>query len=103
MAENLDPPRIAGCHFFVDLKIVYFGRKRSSNSTTEAAVHTVLDDAHSRRIRTWLSLHLRVMYWLLFTAVRVAQDGAPDCAQRRCGARSCAHHPVRRARRFGLT
>mgnify|MGYP007117407554 FL=1 len=78
-------------------------RVRMLGRLVRAAVHTVLDDAHSRRIRTCLSLHLRVMYWLLFTAVRVAQDGAPDCAQRPCGARSCAHHPVRRARRFGLT
>jgi hypothetical protein len=66
-------------------------------------VHTVLDGAHSRRIRTSLSLQLTVMYWLSFTAVRVAQDGASDCAQRPCEARSCAHHPVRRARQFKLT
>ena len=37
MAENLDPPRIAGRHFFVNLKTMHFGRNRGSNSTTEAA------------------------------------------------------------------
>ena len=37
MAENLDPPRIAGRHFFVDIKTVHFGRNGTSNSTTEAA------------------------------------------------------------------
>ena len=37
MAENLDPPRIAGRHFFVDLKTMHFGRNGGSNSTTEAA------------------------------------------------------------------
>ena len=41
MAENLDPPRIAGRHFFVDIKTVHFGRNGTSNSTTEAArTHT---------------------------------------------------------------
>ena len=78
-------------------------RVRMSDRLVRAAVRTVLDDAHSRKIRTGLSLQLRVMYWLSFTAVRVAQDDAPDCAQRSCGARSYAHHSVRRARRFGLT
>jgi hypothetical protein len=38
MAENLDPPRIAGRHFFVDIKTVHFGRNGTSNSTTEAAM-----------------------------------------------------------------
>jgi hypothetical protein len=52
-------------------------RTRMPGRLVRADVHTVLDDAHSRRIRTCLSLHLRVMYWLSFTAVRVAQDGAP--------------------------
>ena len=37
MAENLDPPQIAGRHFFVDIKTMHFGRNGSSNSTTEAA------------------------------------------------------------------
>ena len=37
MAENLNPPRIAGPHFFLDLKTMHFGRNGSSNSTTEAA------------------------------------------------------------------
>jgi hypothetical protein len=37
MAENLDPPRIAGRHFFLDIKTVHFGRNGTSNSTTEAA------------------------------------------------------------------
>ena len=37
MAENLNPPRIAGRHFFVHLKTMHFGRNGSSNSTTEAA------------------------------------------------------------------
>ena len=78
-------------------------RVRMSGRSVRVAEHTVLDDAHSRSIRTGLSLQLRVMYWLSFTAVRVAEDGAPDCAQRPCGARNCAHHPIRRARRSGLT
>jgi len=30
MAENLDPPRIAGRHFFVDIKTVHFGRNGTS-------------------------------------------------------------------------
>ena len=47
-------------------------RLRMSGRPVRAAVHTVLDGAHSRRIRTGLSLQLRVMYWLSFTAVRVA-------------------------------
>ena len=74
-----------------------------SGRSVRAAVHTVLDGAHSRRIRTGSSLQLRVMYWLSFTAVRVSEDGAPDCGHRPCGARNCAHHPVRRARRSELT
>jgi hypothetical protein len=37
MAENLDPPQIAGRHFFVDIKTMHFGRNGTSNSTTEAA------------------------------------------------------------------
>jgi hypothetical protein len=37
MAENLDPPQIAGRHFFVDIKTMHFGRNGSPNSTTEAA------------------------------------------------------------------
>ena len=74
-----------------------------SGRSVRAAVHTVLDGAHSRRIRTGSSLQLRVMYWLSFTAVRVSEDGAPDCGHRSCGARNCAHHPVRRARRSELT
>ena len=37
MAENLNPPRIAGPHFFLDLKTMHFGRNGGSNSTTEAA------------------------------------------------------------------
>ena len=74
-----------------------------SGRSVRAAVHTVLDGAHSRRIRTGSSLQLRVMYWLSFTAVRVSEDGAPDCGHHLCGARNCAHHPVRCARRFGLT
>ena len=56
-------------------------RLRMSGRPVRAAVHTVLDGAHSRRIRTGLSLQLRVMYWLSFTAVRVVEDGAPDCAR----------------------
>ena len=47
-------------------------RLRMSGRPVRAAVHTVLDGAHSRRIRTGLSLQLIVMYWLSFTAVRVA-------------------------------
>ena len=47
-------------------------RLQMSGRPVRAAVHTVLDGAHSRRIRTGLSLQLRVMYWLSFTAVRVA-------------------------------
>ena len=78
-------------------------RLQMSGRPVRAAVHTVLDGAHSRRIRTGLSLQLRVMYRLSFTAVRVAEDGAPDCAHRPCGARNCAHHRIRRARRSGLT
>ena len=75
-----------------------------SGRSVRAAVHTVLDGAHSRRIRTGSSLQLRVMYiWLSFTAVRVSEDGAPDCGHRSCEARNCAHHPVRRARRSELT
>ena len=73
-----------------------------SGRSVRAAVHTVLDGTHSRRIRTSSSLQLRVMYWLSFTAVRVSEDGAPDCGHRSCGARNCAHHPIRRAHRSGL-
>ena len=56
-------------------------RVRVSGRSMRAGVHIVLDGAHSRRIRTGLSLQLRVMYWLSFTAVRVVEDGAPDCAR----------------------
>ena len=78
-------------------------RLQMSGRPVRAAMHAVLDGAHSRRIRTGLSLQLRVMYRLSFTAVRVAEDGAPDCAHRPCGARNCAQHRIRRARRSGLT
>jgi hypothetical protein len=44
MAENLDPPRIAGRHFFVDLKTMHFGRNGSSNSFFVTQTHT---DSHS--------------------------------------------------------
>ena len=73
-------------------------RLQMSGRPVHAAVHTVLDGAHSCRIRTGLSLQLRVMYRLSFTAVRVAEDGAPDYMHTAHAERATVHTIVFGAR-----